>query len=120
ILDVLRERARQFKAWTEEVEAELVSRGQQPGLYEIYGQMGREWDIEELTATLHDLEMRGRVTLTDIEGIIKPGPMKVDGTKAKALLDRAEEDVLLDLRRCFTWKPRGRAKVRPVVAEIEQ
>ena len=120
ILELLQERAGQMKTWADAVENELVSRGADPDLYDIKEQWSREWDADDLMTTLHDLVMRDRLTLKDIDGAIVPGPPKVNGTKMKALLDRAEEDVMLELRRCFTWKRKGRARVQVRYAEIEE
>jgi hypothetical protein len=36
----------------------------------------------------------------------------VDGTAAAALLNRLDGDALVELRRCFSWEQKGRARVK--------
>lgn len=73
--------------------------------------MSRVWDPEELEGILEYLIEEGRISERDAEPVIKSFA-KVDGKEAVKLLGRLEGEALVELRRCFRWEQKGRAKVR--------
>jgi hypothetical protein len=132
----LEERKKAFTEWAKAVEDELVRRHGDRRAAQVVGDhevdvdhsATRTWDIDDLSATIGDLMARGLLDPRDASGLIK-NELKVDGKKAAALLSRLEKDAdvvphdqneaLVELRRCFTWK-KGRAKVKVTpVATLE-
>lgn len=82
---------------------------------------GRDWDIEDLMATVSHLCQESLLTVTDVEGLVTEETVrKVNGHRAQELLSRLQGEALMELSRCFEWRQRGRAKVKitPVV-ELE-
>lgn len=127
VLLVLRDYEQKIKGWRQVVEDELVRRhgdrrsAQVVGSHEVDVDRGysRVWDADELEGVLNDLWERG-VELPGHAVEILSRETKVDGRKAQALLNRVDGDTLVELRRCFKWEQRGRAKVRVTpVAELE-
>jgi hypothetical protein len=49
--------------------------------------------------------------MADVSGLIKTS-RSVDGNIAKRLLERLDGEALVELRRCFKWEQRGRARVK--------
>lgn len=124
---VLQAHERRAKEWRTAVEDELVRRhgerrsAQVVGGFEVDIDRGytRVWDAEELELVLVDLVAAGLVASKDMAGVITREP-KTDGRKMQTLLNRVDGDALVELRRCFKWEQRGRAKVRvTLVAELE-
>lgn len=120
----LAKREKAFKDWRTAVEDELVRRhgdrraAQVVGAHEVDVDRGygRVWDPDELEMVATDLVARGLVRREDVDGLVED-VLKVDGRKAQSLLNRVDGDALAEIRRCFRWEQRGRAKVKvtPVV-----
>lgn len=120
----LAKREKAFKDWRTAVEDELVRRHGDRRAAQVVGNhevdvdrgYGRVWDPEELEMVAHDLVARGLVRREDVDGLVED-VLKVDGRKAQSLLNRVDGDALAEIRRCFTWAQKGRAKVKvtPVV-----
>jgi hypothetical protein len=130
LIDVLleiRRRDQQLKEWRQALEDELIRRhgdrrgAQVVGDHEVDVDRGwgRVWDPDELLEVIEGLIGRDLVALTAVSDIVTKVP-KVDGRKAQALLSRLDGDALVELRRCFRWEQRGRAKVKVTpVASLE-
>lgn len=124
---ILQDHERRAREWRQAVEDELVRRhgdrraAQPVGAFEIDVDRGygRVWDADDLVLAVHDLIAAGLLRQEDSRGLTKT-EVKVDGRKAAQLLNRLDGEALVELRRCFKWEQRGRAKVRvtPVV-ELE-
>jgi len=116
----LQEYERRLIDWRRAVEDELVRRHDDKGLtpefvgnhtIEVQEGWTRVWDVDDLKATVQDLVARGVVSLQDVSGLIETSE-KVNGRKAQDLLNRVSGDALTELRRCFTWSQKGRARVK--------
>lgn len=115
----LAKREKAFKDWRAAVEDELVRRHGDRRAPQVVGGhevdvdrgMSRVWDPEELEGILEYLIEEGRISERDAEPVIKSFA-KVDGKEAVKLLGRLEGEALVELRRCFRWEQKGRAKVR--------
>jgi hypothetical protein len=123
----LEERKKAFTEWTKAVEDELVRRhgdrqaAQVVGDHEVDVDRGftRVWDPEDLDAVINDLVERGLIDKADA-GVVSWANPKVDGRKVAQLLNRVDGDALVELRRCFEWVQKGRAKVKVTpVAKLE-
>ena len=120
----LQDYERRAREWRTAAEDELVRRhgdrrsAQVVGDWEIDVDRGysRVWDPEELLAVTSDLFKRRMLRASDLAGLVR-NEQKVDGRRALTLLNRADAATVAELRRCFRWEQRGRAKVKvtPVV-----
>lgn len=116
---ILQDHERRAKDWRTAVEDELVRRHGDRRAPQVVGGhevdvdrgMSRVWDPEELEGILEYLIEEGRISERDAEPVIKSFA-KVDGKEAVKLLGRLEGEALVELRRCFRWEQKGRAKVR--------
>jgi hypothetical protein len=119
---------RRVREWRQTVEDELVRRHGDRRAAEVVGDhevdvergFSRVWDADDLADVLVDLLMRDKLSVEDVQGVVVQQEPKVDGRKAVQLLNRADEDTLIALRRCFRWEQRGRARVKVTpVASLE-
>jgi hypothetical protein len=116
---ILQDHERRAKEWRTAVEDELVSRhGDHRGpapvgdfVVDIDRGFTRAWDVVELEEVVHDLVNRGLLDRA-YAGVIVEGEPKVDGKEAARLLSRVSGDALLEIRRCFCWEQKGRARVK--------
>jgi hypothetical protein len=123
----LQEREKQLRIWRTAVEDELVHRADDlrtdiVGNHQVDIDRGhtRKWDPEDLIETVSHLVGEGLLTVMDAQGLVRDVP-KVDGVKAADLLKRVDGEALLELRKCFTWETKGRARVKVTpVAQLEQ
>jgi hypothetical protein len=119
-LVVLRERAAQFKAADQAIDAELRRRLRIRGRkHAIFGdveaevQTGREseWDGKQLDATLADLVAEGVVQASEVADVVEH-PAVVARSKAKSLLGRLTGDARARVEEACTWKDKpARLKV---------
>lgn len=92
------------------------------GDYEIAKQDGsrsRAWDGDELENVLTELVNTGVVTAGEVADIVTRAT-KVNGTKARDLLNRLDGRAKQALEECFTWETKGRPKLTVTpVAQLE-
>ena len=110
----LEKREKAFREWRTAVEDELVRRAgpsNHGNGWDVDRPMARKWDPEDLIEAVSDLVGRGLLTIMDAQGLVRDEP-KVDGRKAADLLKRVDGEALVELRKCFIWESRGRARVK--------
>jgi hypothetical protein len=71
----------------------------------------RTWDVDETESTVIRLIDDHALSVADVSGLIKT-TRSVDGNIAKRLLERLDGEALVELRRCFKWEQKGRARVK--------
>jgi hypothetical protein len=123
---ILQDHERRAKEWRTAVEDELVRRTDELterheidsvhiGDYVLEVERGwsRIWDGEELAGALQCLEGESLLKQAECAGLIRRvDELKVDGKKAAALLNQLDGEALVELRRCFKWEQKGRARVK--------
>lgn len=122
----LAKREKAFKDWRTAVEDELVRRHGDRRAAQVVGNhevdvdrgYGRVWDMDDLLPTLQHLVAEGHLESHVAHSLYRVKTEQVaNGRELASLLNRLDGDALAELRRCFRWEQRGRAKVRvtPVV-----
>lgn len=112
LLFSLRTRKAEIVEWEKAAKAEVVKRLAASGrkqatvgswFMEAKAGRSREWDPDDLEATLHDLVTDGVVSAAECVGIVTL-ETKVNGTKARDLLDRLDGDPRKAVEACAAWK----------------
>jgi hypothetical protein len=115
---ILQDHERRAKEWRTAVEDELVKRAgtmqtDLVGEWQLDIDRGyqRTWDVDETESTVIRLIDDHALSVADVSGLIKT-TRSVDGNIAKRLLERLDGEALVELRRCFKWEQKGRARVK--------
>jgi hypothetical protein len=122
---ILQDHERRAKEWRTAVEDEIVKRADTEQTTFVVGEWQldidrgyqRKWDVDDFERTITDIVDRGLArssglhAVSDFIGLIKT-ERKVNGAAAALLLNRLDGEALVELRRCFKWEQKGRARVK--------